>query len=159
MTAINSAAMSIAALQMKGFSATQQASDVFASIAPPPKDDNVYTSDLAAQRAKLDQYLAERDAAAKAKYGDAPPDTIAVAMPMDVHGRTPFVNAGQQKIIDAITEKYAGKGTLDGLEEELKESGVHPDQILAGAEYFVSPGGNFTDKRGRSVNSSVNILV
>jgi hypothetical protein len=159
MTAINSVASGFAAYNINGFSAIRAGKAPLENIIKEPAVDTVYTYDLAEQRAKLDQYLAERDASVKAKYGDSPPDRIGVAMPMDVHGRTPFVNADQQKLIDEITDKYSDLGTLDGLVEELEANGVHPEQIAANAQYFISPGGNFSDRRGRSVSSTVDILV
>lgn len=160
MIAINTYASSIAAFKKtESNSALRMEQSIAANEMRTPESRIVYTVDLAEQRAKLDQYRAEREAAMKEKYGDEPPDMIAVAMPVDVHGRTPFVTADQQKLIDEITEQYAAKGTFEGLIEALEVNGVHPEQIAAGAEYFISPGGHFTDKRGRSVNHTVDILV
>jgi hypothetical protein len=109
---------------------------------------------------RLREYRVEREAAFKQKYGDAIPDKmVAVAMPVNAQGQSPFVTADQQRLIDRVTDKYIGRTDFSGLMEELTVLGVNPFQLAEGAEFYIGDGGQITDREGRPLARYVDILT
>lgn len=119
-------------------------------LAPKRREDapvpDILPDAFIAQNEELREYLAERDAGYKAKNGDTPQNAVAVAMPVIPGLGVPFIKADQQRIIDGITEKYAGKKDFSGMMDELFAAEVHPWQLAANAQFFINPGnGRVTD--------------
>lgn len=115
---------------------------------------------FADELARLEAYRAERESEMKARYGDTPPDMVAVAMPVDARGYSPFVTADQQRLIDSVTDQYIGRKDINGVMEKLRALGVHPHQIAASAQYWTAPGGVVVDAAGERVRGAyVNILA
>jgi hypothetical protein len=110
---------------------------------------------FAAEQAKLNQYNSDRDAMVKAAFGDDPPSMVAVAMPVDKFGRTPFITADQQRLIDSVTDQYIGQDNIAGLMDKLTRLGVNPDQIADNAQYFIGKGGQVTDRFGNVVSGAL----
>lgn len=132
-----------------GLLGSGRAADFLSRLPPAEQAPSAGKPDLSleTERRRLDEYLAARDAAAKAEYGDTPPSMVAVAMPVSASGATPFVSMDQQILIDQITKKYAGRSDYTRMYDELRQNGVHPDQISAGARWFIREG-MVTDREG-----------
>lgn len=86
-------------------------------------------------------------------------NAVAVAMPVDALGRTPYVKPDQQKLIDSVTAKYAENTSFAGLMEELSALGLHPYQIAQNAQSFISPGGKITDRDGKAQSAKETLLT
>ncbi|MFV3127896.1 hypothetical protein [Niveispirillum sp. KHB5.9] len=82
------------------------------------------------------------------KYGQDgdPPLAYQIALPVNERGYQPFVNADQQKQIDAITDKYIYRENLAPMWEELTSMGLNPDQLVKSAKYFISMDGRMATR-------------
>lgn len=104
--------------------------------------------EIARMQKELDAYKRERDKVVQSRTMDPPATQI--ALPVNDRGYMPYVTADQQKRIDRITDSYLGRPEheMEKMWEELRANGLHPDQLVRTAKYFV-------DLEGEIVNRAV----
>lgn len=102
-------------------------------------------SEFERQMRELDAYLREREQAARERPSE---ERDSVRYPARNDGAAPFVTAEQRRRVDEVTR---GVAPGEAREAALREAGVHPSQIAAGARFWVHPGGTVTTADGTLV--------
>jgi len=119
-----------------------------AGAAPPARPaQSPGTDEIARLRKERDDYQARREAEIRSRPQEPYP-AIQIALPVNEAGYQPFVTAGQQTLIDRITDRYIGKTGVEFLKmwDELEAHGVAPDQLVRTARHFINDRGEIVDR-------------
>lgn len=113
------------------------------TVAPP---EQIEAEEIARMRKELDSYKRERDKVVQDRRMD--PLAYQIALPVNGNGYMPYVTADQQKRMDRITDSYLGRPEheMEKMWEELRANGLHPDQLVRSAKYFINLDGEIVNR-------------
>lgn len=102
--------------------------------------------EIARMREELDAYRREREKVVQSRRMDPPATQI--LLPVNARGYMPYVTADQQKRMDRITDSHLGRPEheMAKMWEELRANGLHPDQLVRTAKYFVNLEGEIVSR-------------
>lgn len=126
-----------------------KAPDAAAAPAPvptPAEQAETEAEEIARLREELDAYKRERDKVVQGRRMDPP--AYQIALPVNGNGYMPYVTADQQKRMDRITDSYLGRPEheMEKMWEELRANGLHPDQLVRSAKYFINLEGEIVNR-------------